>query len=167
MARTISFSHADTPISGVTTNPVNVGLVNWAADWRVELDSSKEAVLTNIVAPIGLPHRVKIYVKFIPDIYKNSGIEPGYQLTDKRGLGIYLQMEDTGLVTSDTDLTLYAKVPVSSKLGVVVPYIPELTPTIAFDLWKRSLAMMVETGANTNSRIGNLLRGVLLPTDMR
>lgn len=167
MARSISFSHADTPIDGVSSNPINMGLVNWAADWRVELDSSKEVVLTNVVAPIGLPHRVKIFVKYIPDIYKNSGIEPGYQLVDKRGFGIYLQMEDTGLVTSDTDLTLYAKVPVSSKLGIVVPYIPELTPTIAFDLYKRSLAMMVETGVNTNTRIGNLLRGVLMPADLR
>lgn len=166
MSKVWSYGHTDTAISGVTTNPIELGLVNFAADWRVESQATNEVVLVNITSPIGIPEKIRIAISTIPTIYKGTDIEPTVRNSQIKGLRILVQRTDYGILTDSTDPTYLAYEPLQVHTVIQVPYIGELTSTIVEAAFRRTLSALYETGTHTAARFTNLLRGVLLPADL-
>lgn len=167
MAKVLSFNHVDTPISGVTTNQVNLALVNFGADFRVEKMASDEVVITNLRSPLGDPERFRHAYSTVANVYKNTEIEPALRSQNTRGVRLLIQHTDIASVVDAADPTFLVKVPFKANLTLEIPANEYVTATNVKDYMLRSLTGMFETGSNTSARLEAELRGSLLPIDMK
>lgn len=168
MAKQLSFVSSDTPISGVTTNPINLELVNFGADFVVKDDAKKgEVLITNSKAPVNAPENFRIATSMIEDAYKGSTIEPNMRTMSKKGVQIYIQHTFVMKETDTTDSTYEALVPVKGWMVLQFPYVATMTADIAEKALRRFIPAFYLTGANTSVRMGQLLRSSLLPPDLR
>lgn len=166
MAKTLSLVSVDTPISGVTTNKIELDLVNFGADFVKKSDSPSEALLTNMRAPVGLPEYFRFATSTSNDIYKGVDINPSYRSQMKQGVSVLVQniimLKETD--SADPDYEVYY--PVKVHTVAVVPNIPTLTAEMADSLIRRSIAGFYQTGDNGVTRVAELLRGKLVPPDV-
>jgi hypothetical protein len=167
MAKVVTFNHTDTAISGSPTNATNFGLINYVADWRVESKSATEAVIVNMRSPIGTPERFRFASGVMPDVFVSSGIEAGSRTQTKRGVSILVQHTDIASVTDTVDATFAQQMPFSMNIVLKIPANEYVTGQMALDYMKRSLAGLFETGLATSARLDALLRGSVLPVDMK
>lgn len=167
MAKQISFNHIDTAISGVTSNTTPIGLVNFGADWRTESKTADEVVMTNMRSPIGMPERIRVRYSRVADIYKDSNIEPSNRAQSRSGLSVFIQHTDISSVTDTVDATFLVQMPFSEQVTIKVPCNEYVTDTFVLAYLQRSLAAWFETGDHTALRLSALLRGGLLPVDMK
>lgn len=167
MAKQISFIPTDTPISGVTTNPINLGLVNFGADFVSKDNSSNgEALITNVRMPVGLPENFRFASSRVEDVYKSSTIEPSYRSQSKAGVKVLVQNTDVLKETDTTDATYEVFLPFGMTITVTVPARETVTAVVVEQYVRRGLAGLYETGDNGETRLGALLRGSLTPSDI-
>lgn len=168
MAKQLSFVSVDTPISGVTTNSINLELVNFGADFVEKTDSKKgEVIITNTKAPVSAPEAFRFAVSNVEDAYRGSSVEPSMRAITKRGVSILVQHTIILKETDTVDATYEAYVPVKVHTVLTYPNVESLTANIAEKLFRRHAAGLYQTGSNNSARIGALLRGSLLPSDVK
>lgn len=167
MAKVLSFNHVDTPISGVTTNPIPVGLVNFGADFRIESSTANEAVLTNMRSPLGDPEKFRHAFSTVANVYSGTPIEPALRSQNTRGVRLLVQHTDIASVTDSSDSTFSMKVPFKVNITVEAPANEYVTATVVRDFVWRTLAGLLETGSNTADRLNAELRGSQLPADLK
>lgn len=167
MAKVLSFNHTDTPISGVTTNPVQVGLVNFGADFRVERITADEAVLTNMRSPLGDPEKFRHAFSTVTNVYSGTPIEPALRSQNTRGVRLLIQHTDIASITDSGDATFSMKVPFKVNITLETPANEYVTADHALSFLLRSIAGVLETGSNTAARLNAELRGSLLPADLK
>ena len=167
MAKVLSFVTTDTPISGVTTNPIEIAKVNFGADFVEKVSPTKgEVLLTNTTAPLGSSETYRYAIQTIADVYKGSEIEPSLRTSGKKGLSLVIQHNCVMVETDTTDPTYERRVPISSHTVMKIPAIESMTAEKALGLFQRLLAPFFETGAHSHARLGQLFRGVLKPSDV-
>lgn len=167
MAKVLSFVHTDTPISGVTSNTVDLPLVNFGADFRVESNQANELILTNLRSPLGDPEKFRSAFSVVSNIYKNTDIEPSSRSQNPRGVSLLLQHTDIASVTDSTDATFLQKKPFEAHIVVKVPADEVVTADIVKGFLLRTICAAFESGSNTSARLNAELRGSLLPADMK
>lgn len=168
MAKVLSFVATDSPISGVTTNPINLELVNFGADFVEKSNSAKKEILiTNIKAPIGAPENFRYSMGSAEDVYRGSEIDPSYRSQTRRGVSVLVQHTITLKETDSADVTYERLVPIKIHTVLVYPAIESLTADLAEKLFRRHAAGLYETGEHDSGRVGQLLRGSLLPPDVK
>lgn len=167
MAKVLSFVSTDTPISGVTTNPIEIEKVNFGADFVEKISSKNEIVITNTTAPVGLAETFRFAIQPIEDIYRGSDIESSLRSNAKRGVSILVQHTYVMRETDSTDATYERLVPVTAHTVLKFPNSESLTAVIAEKSFRRHLAGWYLTGAHGTERISQLIRGVLLPSDVK
>lgn len=168
MAKQLSFVSVDTPISGVTTNPINLELINFGADFVEKTDSKKgEVIITNIKAPVSAPETFRFAVSPIDDAYRGSSVEPSMRAITKKGVSILVQHNIILKETDTTDATYEAYVPVKVHTVLAYPNVETLTATLAEKIFRRHAAGLYETGKHDEGRLASLLRGSLLPPDVK
>lgn len=167
MAKQLSFVSADTPISGVTTNVISLELVNFGADFVEKTDSKKgEVIITSKQAPLSAPETFRFAMSGVEDAYRGSSVEPSMRAITKRGVSILVQHNITLKETDSADLTYEAYVPCKVHTVLTFPTVESLTAAMAEKLLRRHIAGLYETGKHDSSRIAQLLRGSLLPSDV-
>lgn len=167
MAKVLSFVTTDTPISGVTTNPIEIAKVNFGADFVEKVSPAKgEVLLTNTTAPLGLSETYRYAIQPIADVYKGSEIEPSLRTAGKRGLSLVIQHNCVLRETDPSDPTYERYVPASAHTVLKIASTESMTADKALGLFQRLLAPFFETGAHTSARLGQLVRGVLKPSDV-
>lgn len=167
MAKTLNFVSTDTPISGVTTNPINLELVNFGADFVEKGSFNKgEVLITNTKAPVGLAETFKFSSQSVQDVYKGSEIDPSTRSQAKRGVSILVQHNIVLRETDSADATYERFVPIQVHTVLKYPATESLTADIAEKCFRRHAAGLYETGEHDSGRIGQLVRGVLLPPDV-
>lgn len=167
MAKVLSFNHVDTPISGVTTNPVPVGLVNFGADFRVERQTADEVVMTNMRSPLGDPEKFRHAFSVVNNVYSGTPIEPALRSQNVKGVRLLIQHTDIASVTDSGDATFMAKLPFKVNITLEIPANEYVTATNAKDFLLRTIAGAFETGSNTAARLEAELRGSMLPADLK
>lgn len=168
MAKQLSFVASDTPISGVTTNPINLELVNFGADFVEKNDPKKgEVLITNVKAPVSAPEKFRFAISNVEDAYKGSEIDPSSRSITKRGISVLVQHTIVLKETDTTDASYSAYVPFKVHTVLTCPYVESLTADIAEKIFRRHAAGLYETGEHDSGRIGQLIRGSLLPPDVK
>lgn len=167
MSKVVTYNHTDTAISGVSANPLNIGLVNWGADHRVEKNLANELILTNMKSPIGAPEKFRYAWSTIADVYKGTEIEVSYRSLSKKGIQLLCQHTDILTVTDSVDATFEEQKPIKCNITITYPADTIMTAALAKDLLSRTISGLFETGVVTDARIGALLRGSLLPADLK
>lgn len=167
MAKTLAFVSVDTPISGVTTNPINLELVNFGADFVEKTDSKKgEVIITNITSPLSAPETFRFASSIVEDAYRGSSVEPSVRSLTKKGVSILVQHNLVLKETDSGDATYLAYVPVKVHTVLTFPSVESLTAQMAEKIFRRHAAGLYTTGAHDSARIAQLLRGSLVPPDI-
>lgn len=167
MAKVLNFVSTDTPISGVTTNPIEIEKINFGADFVMKSSSKDEVIITNTTAPVGLAETFRFAVQGIQDIYRGSDIEPSLRSNARRGISILVQHNFVLRETDPSDATYERFVPVSAHTVLKFPASESLTPAIAEKSFRRHAAGLYLTGEHGTDRVSQLVRGVLLPSDIK
>lgn len=167
MAKVFSFVSTDTPISGVTTNPIEIEQVNFGADFVEKVSNKNEIIITNTNAPVGLAETFRFAIQPIEDIYRGSEVEPALRSNAKRGVSILVQHTFVMRETDPSDATYERFVPFTAHTVLKFPSSEALTATLAEKTLRRHLAGWYLTGTNGADRISQLVRGVLLPSDVK
>lgn len=166
MSRNVSANYTDTPISGVTSLTFSRGLVNTGADFKVKVMKPDEVVITNLSSPILFPEKIRYSLSDVNDVYKGTGIDPGFFAPSRKGLSLLAQVTETWTVTDTTDATYQVALPVSAHLVLKVPNNEAVTPERIEQLIGRLISTLYDTGKSDNKRLTALLRGSLAPSDI-
>lgn len=167
MAKVLSLVTTDTPISGVTTNPIEIAKINFGADFVEKVSPNKgEVLLTNVTAPIGSAETFRYALQPIADVYKGSDIDPSLRTAGKRGFSLVIQHNYVMVETDPNDPTYERRVPFSQHTVIKFPAVESLTADKALQGFQRLLAPFFETGTHSAARLGQLVRGVLKPSDV-
>lgn len=167
MAKVISFVTSDTPISGVTTNPIEIAKVNFGADFVEKNTTSKgEVLLTNVTAPVGMPETFRYAIQPIADVYKGSEVDPSLRTSGKRGYSLVISHVCYARETDPNDPTYERVLPVMGHTVLKFPATESLTAEFMLQAFQRLLAGWFETGLHSASRLAQLIRGVLKPSDV-
>lgn len=161
---TTSLGYTDT-IS--TPKSVSIPDLDYAHDFAVTKDTSEECILTNMTSPLDQPETLRFGYQNIADVYRNTGIDPSFMSTTKRGISVVSQVNDILRVIPDTDTTCCGDtsydLPISAHVVVKVPVNANVTPDVVKTLVFRAVSTMFNTGKTDSTRIGELLRDALNP----
>lgn len=166
MSKNVSANYTDTPISGVTSLSFTRGLVNTGADFKVKVIKPDEVIITNLSSPILFPEKIRFSLSDVNDVYKGTGIDPGFFAPSRKGLSLLAQVTETWTVTDTTDATYQVALPVSAHLVLKVPNNEAVTPERIEQLIGRLISTLYDTGKSDNKRLTALLRGSLAPSDI-
>lgn len=167
MAKSVSVGYTDTPIPGAPVLNLLRGSVNFGADFRVKEASPKEAILTNLTSPVDRPERFRISVSDIANIYSGSDIDPSVYAPSKRGVSVLVQLTETLSVTDSAAPAFRIDMPISAHLVLKIPASEDITPAMVQTFVARLASGLYETGLTSTVRYQSLLRGSLLPADLR
>lgn len=166
MAITKSVGYTDTPIDGNPVLSLPRGNVNFAADFRVKSQTSgKEVVMTNLRANPLQPELIRIAYTDINNIYAGTGIESSMYAPTKGGVSILTQLTQVWEVTdSVSGLTYYLPLSVHQVIKTAKsPYIDEACILAATG---RLQSSVFDTGSTSTARLGAILRGSLVPSEV-
>lgn len=167
MSKVINVGYTDTPISGVTSLKLTRGLVNFGADFRVKKSDPSEAILTNLTSPIDRPEKARFAYSEIANIYSGTGIDPSVYAPTKQGVSALTQLTEVWSITDSTDPSFRVDIPVSFHTVLKVGASEYITDAMIETLIGRGVSLSYETGSETTTRIKSLLRGSLLPADLK
>lgn len=166
MAKSVITNYTDTTIVGGSTPTITIAAVNFGADFRVEKESTKEATITNITSPIGLPEKFRYAVSTVPDIYAGTSVDRARYAPSKQGVSVLVQLTDTLSVVDSEDPTYSVALPMSAHLVLKVPSNENISSEMIKSFIGRMLSGFFDTGSATNDRIQALLRMSMLPKDV-
>lgn len=166
MAKVLSYSFTDTPISGVTSLNFSRGLVNFGADFRVKSDEPSEVIMTNLTSPVVYPEKVRISCSDVANVYTGSSIEPSLYAPTKRGVSLLVQLNEVLKVTDSTVPEMEIALPAQVHFVIKVPNHELITPAVVEKLLGRAISCLYETGTTSSTRMTALLRGSLKPSDI-
>lgn len=167
MAKTVSYCYTDTAIDGVTTHLLELGLPNFGVDWTVVRDTPGEAVISNLTSPQGLEERFRFAMTPIKDVYRNSGITLPAYAPDTKGFSILGSLVSPLRVTDTADATYQVDKPCVVNITVKSAVDALITPDIIKAQIARAVNAFFNTGVLTTERLNALMRGSMLPADMR
>lgn len=168
MAKALSFVSVDTPISGVTTNPIELGKVNYGADFVEKTNAKKgEVIITNTKAPVGLSETFRFSISQAEDVYKGSEIDPSYRNQSKKGVSVLIQSSLVMKETDSGDATYLRYVPIKIHTVMLFPSVESLTEANCEELFRRHASSFYNTGEHGTGRFGQIVRGALLPLDVK
>lgn len=169
MTKSLSLNRTDTTVSGVPSLSLPMSVLNFAADFRVkDSDSKKETIITNMTSPIDRPETIRIGVSEIKNVYTGTGIDPSVMSPSKKGVSIVCQIKGTWTVTDSVDASYRVDLPVEAHIVMKIPAHELITADVTKAWVGRMAAGLVEnTGLADSTRLNSLLRGSLLPSDMR
>lgn len=163
MSKTINVGYTDT--ISVTKSLARPDL-SYAADFRVKSNEPAEVILVNLTSPIDRPETVRLGYTEVKDVYKNTSIDPSVMAPSKKGIQILAQVNDTFSLTDSVDPTYRVDLPVSAHIIVKIPCCEYITPLQVDQLVSRAVSSLFDTGAITDTRISQMLKGSLVPTGL-
>lgn len=166
MAKVVNLNHVDTAVEGVATLALPISVLNYHEDFAVKSEVGSTLVLTNNTSPIDRPETIRYAVADVANVYKNTGVDPGYTLESKRGISLLAQLRAFYTVT-DAAVPGYEKVlPVKAHLVLEIPCDAVITTDMALAIIGRLASTVLDTGVLTSSRLAKMLRGSLRPSDL-
>lgn len=165
MSKVLKYNYEDSAIAGTTSVSLTLPTLNFAQDFRVKQDDSKEAIITNLTSPIDQPERIRWAHSDVSDVYKGAGIDPTLYYQSRKGTQVLVQLTDI-LSVEDDDVPEYkAVLPLSVHMVIKVPNNDLITEDVIMQEISRLVAALYETtGTETVPRLRGILRGALLPT---
>jgi hypothetical protein len=110
------------------------------------------------------PEVIRVQASEIADVYKNTRIDPSAYAGSRKGISIVCQVNDILRVTETTDPTYCVDLPISCHMVLKVPQNANITADAIMSTAGRCLATLFDSNQLTSGRIGNLLRGAMIPS---
>lgn len=165
MSKSVDLNHVDTGVEGVTALTLSKGIINWGEDFRVKSQDKTSVVLTNLTSPLDKPETFRVAVSDVTDIYKGMGIDPAQYGPTRKGKSLLCGLNSIYTVTDSVTGASY-DVPLKCHVVITAPNDAVITLAMLEAHLGRMLAGIYESGSATTGRLGALLRGSLLPSDL-
>lgn len=167
MALSVKKNFTDTPIGGATDVNKKLDKVNFEKDFVVKADDASEGIITNLTSPVSFPEKVRYGFTVNPNIYKGTGIDPAFYPPSRQGVSLLTGLQEVWTVEDDADPKFKIALPVSAHVVVKVPNNEYVTTADVEKLIVRLFTMLYAQNSGTLDRLTALLRGSLIPQDMR
>lgn len=158
----------DTPIlpsPGTLTFPR--APLNFGADFSIKESKANEVVLTNIRADIDRPETIRLSWSTLTDVYRNSSIDPSVYAPSRKGVNVLAQVTNVLSISPSANSEARVDIPVSTHLVIKTGAQAEITADVIITQVSRLLSSLFETGKTDTSRLEAILRGALVPKDVR
>jgi hypothetical protein len=163
MAITGSFGYT----AEAATKSLTIKDMDWDGGGYAAVNKTADTtVITNTSSPLDQPETMRWSVQGIKNIYSNTGIDPAYFATSKRGVSLLAQVNDIYRLVDSADATFRVDLPVSSHIVVKAPLADSLTADLILSVLLRNISMMFDTGVVTSTRLAQLLRSGTTPTNL-
>lgn len=167
MAFVVNKNYTDTPISGATVKTKSLAQINFSQDFALKGRDSNNAIITNLTSPVGFPELFRTGTTIHPNVYKNTGIDPNFYPPSRQGVSVLSGITEVWTVTETTDPTFKIALPVSAHIVIKTPQSEYISSSDIETLVIRLLSTLyTENGAGVE-RITSLLRGSLVPPEVR
>jgi len=167
MAKVLNLNHTDSAVSGNPTLTLPLAVLNYGTDFRIRSDEPEEVIITNLTSPIDKPEKFRFGMSEVKDIYKNSGIDVNLITPSRRGVSVLSQLTSTYSITDAADPSYEKVLPIGGHIVLKVPANELITATVIQAFVGRLVAGLFETGAVDPTRINGMIRGSLMPTDLK
>lgn len=148
-----------------TPKSVSIPDLSYSTDFAVLREAADELLLTNLTSPVDQPETIRYGYQNIADIYRNSGIDPSFMATSRRGVSLVGQVNDIVRVTPAEDsgccTMQQIMLPIEAHWVLKFPVSQYVTPTLALQILERAFATAFGTGAVTAEKLGAMMRGSL------
>lgn len=168
MAKTIEKNYTPHTVESGTwdTAPLKPTPIVWTNEFAVKAQSKGELTLVNVTSPINALETVRFAHKELQNVFANSGVDPAYYPSSKKGVSFLVQLNDIYTVTDD-DLKTRTDFPISAHLVIRVPKADWITGDILQGIILRLLGAAHQVGptvpTSMTKRLEALARGSLLP----
>lgn len=132
-------------------------VVNFA-NFAEKTDKGDGLTFADITAPIDRPALTHLEWHQKSNIYTNTGIDRAHWAPSVRGLGVFMQQNNTYLVSDGTD-SFYA--PISASVSIKTLAHEAITADVVLSHLIYSLAMLFDKQTNGSTRLASLMRGAL------
>lgn len=167
MAFVVNKNYTDTAISGATDKTKLLAKINYSTDFALKTRSANEAILTNLTSPVGFPEQFRTGVTIHPNVYKNTGIDPNFHPPSRQGVSVLSGISEVWSVTETTDPAFKVALPVSAHIVIKAPQSEYISSADIESLVIRLLSTLYTQNSSGLERITALLRGSLVPQDVR
>lgn len=162
--KTLNPGYTDTAIA---ENPVLTrGKLNFEADFRIKKEAAGELVLTNITSPLDRPEEILLNVTDIKNVYEKTSVDPSAYSPSRRGINLYSKLTNHYSLTDSEDADFLNVLPISVSITVRTPASEYVTPTVIQTVVARAVSTLYDTGSESTTRLGSILRGALKPADL-
>lgn len=165
MSKSLGFSYTDTAFGSPATLNLVRANTNYLADWAKKTDTSGEVIIVNGNSSVDRPENIRIAYTVVPDIYKGSGIDPALVAPSRKGFSLVVQITEVARITESADGS-YVDLPLSAHLVIKAPANELITATVIETMVKRLLSSLYNDNAVTLTRLGQLMRGVVVPPEV-
>lgn len=163
MSKVISPGYTDT---ATTATQLDRGALNFGANFRVKTDKAGDMSLVNITSPFDRTEEIQYSVSNIANIYDKTAIDPSVHAPNKRGVNVYLRLQDVYQVSDDTDPSFLQHLPVSVSIVIRAPQSEFITASHVQTVLARAVSGLYDTGSEEVTRLNAILRGSLKPSDL-
>lgn len=163
----VNKNYVDSPISGATDVTKSLAKINYSTDFTIKSRTANEAILTNLSSPIGFPEQQRTGFTIHPNVYKNTGIDPNFYPPSRQGTSVLSGISEVWTVTETSDPTFKIALPVSAHLVIKTPQSEYINSDDIEELVLRLLTTLYGQNSGSLERITALLRGSLVPQDVR
>lgn len=154
-----------TPVA--STKQITLDDLGYGTDWAVKGGVSNHGVFTNITTPVSFPETLRIAVKDVSNVYADTGIDPGLWAPTARGRSLVVSLRDTWREIDSEDATYEVALPMKAHLVLEVPNQNGTISASDINAFvTRLISALFTGGVSADSRITDILRGVIKPSGM-
>lgn len=168
MSKNTTFGYTDTAISGVTAPVITVPTLNYDQDFSIissssDKNGSVEVKFVNTTTPQGHTELMRIGKTAISNVYANRQVPVDYQLLNKVGSKVLVQVQDTLRVTDTADPAYVKDCPFSVQIVLTGPDNEFATPTVYNALIARAVGLLYDKSV---SQLSRYFKGAITPKDL-
>lgn len=167
MPYVVNKNYTDTPIAGAADKTKVLAKLNFSQDFAMKVSGGNEAIITNLSSPVGFPERLRTGYTVHPNVYKNTGLDPNFYPPSRQGVSVLSGITEVWTVTESSDPSFKIALPVSAHIVIKTPQSEYINSADIETLVLRLLSTLYDQNSGSLERITALLRGSLLPREVR
>lgn len=163
MSYSISTGYTDT-IS--TPKSLSIPDLDYKVDFAVTSESAKEVIISNITSPMDRTETFRFAVSDVKDVYTGTSVDSSFMAPSHKGVTLVCQLNDIWRYVDPSNLSLaQIDLPIEAHFVLKVPKTSYVTADQFLSVFQRLASLAFSTGSVTSSRLFNMLKGALDPTE--
>lgn len=164
MAKQLTFGFTQ---EAAATRKIDVPTLALSTDYAVTKNDQMDVYVSNLTSPTDQPETLRYGSKSIQNIYNNSGIDPSFYATSKRGLSIVSELFEVASITDTDDPSFRIDYPIQTHVVIKVPVSQYVNANDVLTILLRNVSMLFQQSNSTSTRISELMHGAMVPSELR